>query len=122
MVECDLYSGCVDGPRVTEGGALCPWSGSGGENSSGVSQETGRESGQEQQSSAVQQETQAPQQQPQPQQVQPSEPAVYEDTDYGSDNDGITDYNQTAPQSQMPQTSEEEETDYEDDDDEEEDD
>lgn len=93
-----------------------------GENSSGVSQETGRESGQEQQSSAVQQETQAPQQQPQPQQVQPSEPAVYEDTDYGSDNDGITDYNQTAPQSQMPQTSEEEETDYEDDDDEEEDD
>lgn len=49
------------------------------------------------------------QQQPQP---QPAEPEVYEDTDYGLENDGVTDYSETPPQPQVPQISEEEESDY----------
>lgn len=49
------------------------------------------------------------QQQPQP---QPAEPEVYEDTDYGSENDGVTDNSETPPQPQVPQISEEEESDY----------
>lgn len=49
------------------------------------------------------------QQQPQP---QPAEPEVYEDTDYGLENDGVTDNSETPPQPQVPQISEEEESDY----------
>lgn len=46
------------------------------------------------------------------QQTQPAEPEVYEDTDYGLENDGVTDNSETPPQPQVPQISEEEESDY----------
>lgn len=46
------------------------------------------------------------------QQIQPAEPEVYDDTDYGLENDGVTDYSETPPQPQVPQISEEEESDY----------
>lgn len=46
------------------------------------------------------------------QQTQPAEPEVYEDTDYGLENHGVTDNSETPPQPQVPQISEEEESDY----------
>lgn len=46
------------------------------------------------------------------QQTQPAEPEVYEDTDYGLENDGVTDNSETPLQPQVPQISEEEESDY----------
>ena len=46
------------------------------------------------------------------QQTQPAEPEVYEDTDYGLENDGVTDNSETPLRPQVPQISEEEESDY----------